>query len=128
MQARDKCMERLRSLLPAGARVVEVAARMTRPSPEPVDAVVALEEPHLKRTAAWLAKGGLLAGRRRVALEGPIEQGWTGAPLNFTRVEASDLLEPVAEAGLEPVWAEVTSVEDVRGRPVSFLWFIARKP
>jgi hypothetical protein len=129
MQSRRRYAELLVSLLPAGATVVELdSAAVGRPAEAgTVDAIVALDEPHLKRVARRLRRGGLLVGKRRVTLEGPIEQGWTGAPVNFTRVDAADLLELVAEAGLEPLSSEVISEEDESGRPVPYLWFIARK-
>jgi hypothetical protein len=129
MQSRRRYADLLASLLPAGARVVELdsAAAARPPAAGSVDAIVALDEPHLKRLARRLRRGGLLVGKRRVTLDGPIEQGWTGAPINFTRVDASDLLELIADAGLEPLSSEVISDEDERGRPVSYLWFIAQK-
>jgi hypothetical protein len=128
VQARQRYLDKLHSMLPAGAQVVELDSRSPHPPPAArFDAVVALEQPHLKRVARCLRQGGLLAGKRQVTLDGPIQQGWTGAPINFTRVDASDLLELVADAGLQPIWSEVISEVDAGGRPIACLWFIAVK-
>jgi SAM-dependent methyltransferase len=180
MQARRRYALKLLSLLPAGARVLELGsgagypvthvlaqrfavravekearalalARVNVPAAQFVagdwtrvrqaregfDAVVAMYVlsllarrallPQLKRVARWLRPKGLLVGNRHVAVEGPIEQAWPGAPVIFTHVDAGEVLAAVGRAGLEPVESEVISDEDARGRPISFLWFIARK-
>ena len=147
LQARRRYAEKLLSLLPAGARVLElgagagsaasdILARRFRvasvaaagASFDAVCAMYVLSVTPLRQLSGWLRQGGLLVANRQVTLEAPIEQGWSGAPLNFTRVDASDLLELISDAGLEPVWSEVISDEDEHGRPISYLWFIARKP
>ena len=180
MQARRRYAQKLLSLLPAGARVLELGSgagfpvthllahrfgvtavepssreialarvnvpaaefregdwtRLRQPA-EGFDAVVAMYVlsvlarrallPQLRRISRWLRPRGLLVGNRHVALDSPIEQAWPGAPVFFTHVDAGEVLATLGRAGLEPLESEVISDEDARGRPISFLWFIARK-
>lgn len=85
------------------------------------------QPPLLARIALWLRPGGLFVATMGVRDEaGDVEEDWLGAPMYFSHYDAATNRRLVEEAGLRLLSAsEETQEED--GRPVTFLWVVARK-
>jgi len=84
--------------------------------------------PLLSRVRRWLWPGGLfLASMGAHDDPGTIEPDWLGAPMYFSHYDADTNRRLVEDAGLELLATEVvTELED--GRPIDFLWVLARRP
>jgi len=107
-------------------------------TPESFDAVVALfsilhlaarDQPALlTRIVAWLRPGGLFLATLGIAENtGVLDLDWLGAPMYSSSLGASRYVELLAEAGLDVLEANAETQEE-HGRPVAFLWVLARKP
>ncbi len=85
------------------------------------------QPPLLERIATWLRPGGLFVATMGVRDEaGDIEEDWLGAPMYFSHYDADTNRQLVEQARLRILSAsEETQEED--GRPVAFLWVVARK-
>ncbi|HEU0025514.1 MAG TPA: class I SAM-dependent methyltransferase [Ktedonobacterales bacterium] len=86
------------------------------------------QPPLLARIAMWLRPGGLFVATMGVNdTAGDVEENWLGAPMYFSHYDAEMNRRLVEEAGLRLLSAnEETQEED--GRPITFLWVVARKP
>ena len=86
------------------------------------------QPPLLARIASWLRPGGLFVATMGVRDEaGDVEEDWLGAPMYFSHYDAATNRRLVEQSGLRLLSAnEETQEED--GRPVTFLWVVARKP
>jgi SAM-dependent methyltransferase len=82
----------------------------------------------LAKIARWLRPGGVLvASMATRGNPGEVESDWLGAPMYFSGYRTAVNQRFVEQAGLEITRAQAeTIVED--GRPVQFLWVVARKP
>ncbi len=82
----------------------------------------------LQSIAGWLRPGGLLVASMGYGdTKDVVEDNWLGAPMYFSHYDGETNKRLVAEAGFQIVSAqEETAEED--GRPVTFLWVVARKP
>jgi hypothetical protein len=82
----------------------------------------------LQQIAAWLRPGGLFIATMGSGDDpGTVEEDWLGAPMYFSAFDAATNRRLVRKAGLELLSAdEITHDED--GKPVTFIWVVARKP
>lgn len=80
-----------------------------------------------RRIAAWLRPGGVLLaalGTRDVGAEYAAE--WLGAPMYWSSHDPRTELRAIEEAGLAVERAEIETADE-DGRPISFLWVLARR-
>ncbi len=81
----------------------------------------------LQRIAAWLRPGGLLVATMSMhASRGDVDD-FLGVPMHWSGFDAQANRRLVEAAGLEILSAQEERAEEF-GRPVSFLWVVARKP
>jgi len=120
-----------------GATFIHADMAALRFPPGSFDAIVAFysiihlpREEHaglLGRLADWLRPGGLfVASMGAGASEGSVEEDWLGAPMYFSHHDAATNKRLVKDAGLRPIQAR-EETEDEDGKPVTFLWVVARK-
>ncbi len=86
------------------------------------------QPPLLARIASWLRPGGLFVATMGVRDEaGDVEKDWLGAPMYFSSYDAATNRRLIDQSSLRLLSAnEETQEED--GRPVTFLWVVARNP
>jgi cyclopropane fatty-acyl-phospholipid synthase-like methyltransferase len=118
------------------ARLIHADMTTLRFRPEAFDAVVALfsithvpREEHaelLARVRGWIKRGGyLLANLGAGDDPGTIEEDWLGTPMFFSGFDAATSKRMIVGAGFDIIEAEVIAHEE-DGRPVEFLWVLAR--
>jgi SAM-dependent methyltransferase len=82
----------------------------------------------LARIASWLRPGGwLVASMATVAMRVDYAEDFFGVPMMWSSHDAATNRRLVEEAGLTIVRA-TEETETEHGRPVTFLWIVARKP
>jgi len=84
--------------------------------------------PLLTRIASWLRPGGVFVGTLG-ALDTPADyaEDWLGVRMFWSSHEATVGRRLVEEAGLA-IERAVVETADEDGKPISFLWIVARKP
>ena len=128
-------LERAQANVPA-AELVLASALAVDLAAESLDAVVAFYAidhiPRAKHEALlasihrWLRDEGWLLVTFETGDEPGVVGDWLGAPMYFSHFNAATSQELVRRAGFEIVRAEHESQLE-RGRPVSYLWVLARR-
>ena len=129
-------MELARENVPGAGVFQADMARLDLP-PASFDAVAAFysiihvpREEHaelFRRIAARLRPGGVLLaalGTRDVSAD--YQEDWLGAPMYWSSHEPQTALRAIEEAGLAVERAEIETADE-DGRPISFLWVLARR-
>jgi SAM-dependent methyltransferase len=82
----------------------------------------------LRRIASWLRPGGAFVGSFGTGDDpGSVDDGWLGEPMFFSGLGVTRSLDLLERAGFVHLQSEVLT-QDEDGRPVSFLWVMARTP
>lgn len=80
-----------------------------------------------RRIATWLRPGGvMLAALGTRDVSGDYEEDWLGAPMYWSSHEPQTELRAIEESGLAVERAEIETADE-DGRPISFLWVLARR-
>ncbi|HEU5422031.1 MAG TPA: class I SAM-dependent methyltransferase [Nitrolancea sp.] len=83
--------------------------------------------PLLASIAAWLRPSGLFVASFPAGNSpGNVEPNWLGVPMYFSGFDAETNVRLVEETGLRIEQATVETIEE-DGRPVQFLWVVARR-
>lgn len=81
----------------------------------------------LGRIASWLRPGGLFVGSfSNGGSPGDIEDDWLGAPMYFSGHDGATNERLVRDAGFD-IMSAVPETDGEFGRPVTFLWIVARE-
>ena len=83
--------------------------------------------PLLARIGAWLRPNGLLVATMAAGRDtGAVEPDWLGAPMYFSGYSLEENRSLIEQAGLQIVDLRTETILE-NGRPVRFLWAVARK-